>query len=85
MGETVPDAKVTKNFTLYQERALHAPVTVTRRGRPSVVILAADEYERLRMLDRQALSVTELTEADIEAIGTARIPEDQRYRTDNLR
>jgi hypothetical protein len=31
------------------------------------------------------LSVTELTEADIEAIGTARIPEDQRYRTDDLR
>lgn len=85
MGETVPVAEVTKNFELYQERALHAPVTVTRRGRPSVVILAADEYERLRRLDRQALSVTELSDTDIEAIGLSRIPEGQRYRTDDLR
>ena len=48
MGESVPVTEVTKNFELYQKRALRAPVTVTRRGRPSVVILAADEYERLR-------------------------------------
>jgi prevent-host-death family protein len=85
MGETVPAAEVTKNFELYQDRALHAPVTVTAHGRPSVVILAADEYERLRQLDRQALSITELAEADIEAIAAARIPADKRYRTDDLR
>jgi hypothetical protein len=45
-----------------------------------VVILAADECERLRRLDRQALSITELSEADMAAIAAARIPEDQRYR-----
>ena len=28
------------------------PQLVTRRGRPAVVVLAADEYERLRRLDR---------------------------------
>ena len=58
------------------------------RPRPlanSVVILAADEYERLRSLDRQALAIAELSEADITAIATARIPEDKRYRTDDLR
>jgi prevent-host-death family protein len=85
MGETVPIAEVKKNFALYQDQALHTPVTVTSHGRPSVAILAANEYERLRSLDRQALSITELSEADIAAIGTARIPEDKRYRTDDLR
>jgi PHD/YefM family antitoxin component YafN of YafNO toxin-antitoxin module len=85
MGETVPIAEVKKNFELYQDRALLAPVTVISQGRPSVVILAADEYERLCSLDRQALSITELSEADIAAIATARIPEDKRYRTDDLR
>ena len=29
-----------------------APQRVTRRGRPVVVVLAADEYERLRRLER---------------------------------
>ncbi len=85
MGETVPIAEVKKNFEFYQDRALRTPVTVTTHGRPSVVILAADEYERLRNLDRQALSITELSEADIAAIATARVPEDKRYRTDDLR
>ncbi|HXQ47181.1 MAG TPA: type II toxin-antitoxin system prevent-host-death family antitoxin [Caulobacteraceae bacterium] len=85
MGEMVPIAEVKKNFELYQDRALRTPVTVTSHGRPSVVILAADEYERLRSLDRQALSITELSEADIAAIAAARIPEDKRYRTDDLR
>jgi prevent-host-death family protein len=85
MGETVPIAEVNKNFELYQDPALRTPVTVTRHGRPSVVILAADEYERLRSLDRLALSVAELSEADIAAIEAVRIPGDKRYRTDDLR
>lgn len=85
MGETVPIAELKKNFELYQDRALHVPVTVTNHGRPSVVIIAADEYERLRSLDRQALSIAELGEADIAAIADARVPEDKRYRTNDLR
>ena len=48
MGETVPVAEVKRDFELYQDRALHGPVTVTRHGHPSVVSLAADEYNRLR-------------------------------------
>jgi len=44
MGETVPIAEVSKDFERYQDRALHAPVTVTNQGRPSVVILAAEEF-----------------------------------------
>jgi PHD/YefM family antitoxin component YafN of YafNO toxin-antitoxin module len=85
MGETVHVAKVRKNFELYQDPALPTPVTVTRHGRPAVVILAAAEYERLRKLDRQALSITELSESDIAAIEAARTPKDKRYPSDALR
>jgi hypothetical protein len=59
-GINRPRSEVTKNFELYQGRALHAPVLVTEHGQPSAVILAADEYEQLLQLDRQALSITEL-------------------------
>jgi hypothetical protein len=33
----------------------------------------------------QALSIAELAEADMDAIALARIPEDKRYRTDDLK
>jgi hypothetical protein len=56
---------------------------VTSQGRPSGVILAADE--RLRSPDRQARSITELSEADVAAIAAGRLPEDKRYRADDLR
>jgi PHD/YefM family antitoxin component YafN of YafNO toxin-antitoxin module len=85
MGETVPTAKVKNNFGIYQHQALRRPVMVPSHGRPSVVILAAGEYVRLRRLDRQALSITELSKADIAAIATARIPKDRRYGTTDLR
>ena len=46
------------------------PQLVTRRGRPAVVVLAADEYERLLRLDR----------ADAPALGEllAQIPQDDQ-------
>ena len=46
------------------------PKLVTRRGRPAVVVLPADEYERLRRLDR----------ADAPALGEllTQIPQDDQ-------
>jgi prevent-host-death family protein len=85
MNEAVSAAEVRQHFDRYQDQALRNPVTVTRRGKPPVVILAADEYERLRQLDRQALSIHELSDADIAAIEATRIPEDKRYHSDDLR
>ena len=44
------DAK--NRFSAVVEGALSGvPQQVTRRGRPAVVVLAVDEYERLRRLD----------------------------------
>jgi prevent-host-death family protein len=85
VADAVTAREVQKNFGRYQDRALVAPVTVTKYGRPSVVILSAAEYERLKRLDRQALAVTELSEADIAAIEAARIPAKRRYRSSDLR
>jgi prevent-host-death family protein len=82
MANEVTARDVQKMFGRYHDQALAAPVTVTKYGRPSVVILSAIEYERLRKLDRQALAVTELS--DIEAIRAARIPKRQRYRSSDL-
>ncbi len=47
------DAK--NRFSAVVDAALSGePQRVTRRGNPAVVVLAVDEYERLRMLDSAA-------------------------------
>lgn len=77
MPHIVQAAKVQRNFGAYQDRALVEPVIVTKYGRESVVILSAEEYRRLRRLERRALAVTELSEEDIETIAHAEV--DHRF------
>ncbi len=84
MADKVAAADMQKNFGRYQDRALVAPVTVTRYGRPSVVLLSAAEYDRLKKLDRRALAAAELSDAEIAAIKAARIPRRHRYRSRDL-
>ncbi len=54
------DAK--NRFSAVVEAALAGdPQRVTRRGQPAVVVLAVDEYERLRLIEQaNAPSLTEL-------------------------
>lgn len=47
---SVQDAK--NRFSEVVEAARHHPQTVTKRGKPAVVVVAVGEYERLRLLER---------------------------------
>ena len=49
----VTSAEAQKNFGRYRQQALVDPVFVTQYGKPSVVIISAAEYERLKELDRR--------------------------------
>jgi len=56
---SVQDAK--NRFSEVVEAARRVPQTVTKHGKPAVVVVAVAEYERLRRLDRvQAPSFAEL-------------------------
>lgn len=80
----VSAAEVQKNFGAYREAALSEPVIVTAYGKPSVVIVAADEYERLRDLDRRVLRVDDMQDAQIEEMLAAEIPPALRYSLDDI-
>jgi prevent-host-death family protein len=55
----VQDAK--NRFSEVVEAARRRPQTVTKHGKPAVVILSADEYDRLRKLEHlKAPSFAEL-------------------------
>ena len=47
---SVQDAK--NRFSEVVAAAQHRPQTVTKHGKPAVVVVAADDYERLRYLER---------------------------------
>jgi antitoxin Phd len=56
---SIQDAK--NRFSEVVEAARRKPQAVTKHGKPTVVVVAADEYERLRQLERaQAPSFPEL-------------------------
>jgi antitoxin Phd len=56
---SVQDAK--NRFSEVVEAARRKPQTVTKHGKPAVVVVAADEYERLHKLQRlKALSFAEM-------------------------
>jgi PHD/YefM family antitoxin component YafN of YafNO toxin-antitoxin module len=68
---TVKGSDLAKSFGRYAQIAQREIVRVTTYGRPQVVILSPQEYERLRRQDRQALYTSELPEDLRQAIKTA--------------
>ncbi len=83
--ETVSAAEFQRQIGQYQDRALVEPVMVTRNGRERLVLLSAEEYRRLKHLDRLALPVTALSEADLAAIAAAEVPAAYAALDDELR
>ena len=50
---SVSSTECQKAFGRIRETALRTPVTITQHGRASLVLLAADEYRRLKARDRR--------------------------------
>jgi prevent-host-death family protein len=72
--EIVPSAHFQRKIGHYQDRALVEPVMVTSNGRERVVLLSADEFKRLKRLDRESLPVSALSDAELAAIANAEVP-----------
>lgn len=69
-------AEVQKDFRGFREKAEQEPVMVLHHSKPSVVIVAADEYARLRRRDKRAVPTDDLPEWLVDRIaGTEMGPE----------
>ena len=58
----------------YQDQAQREPVVIMKHNREHAVLLSAQEYHRLKRLDRQVFRVGELSETDVAAIAAAEAP-----------
>lgn len=62
---------VAKKFGAIADIARREPVLVQAHGRPQVVLLSPEEYERLRRQDRQVITAREIAPSLRAAIAAA--------------
>lgn len=78
----VTSAEMQQHFSAYREKATREPITITHPGQQSLVLVAADEFARLKALDdRQALYAWELPE-DLAAALDAALPAPETHEFD---
>ena len=73
---SVTSAEFQKGFGRYREAALKEPLTITNHGRESLVLMAADEYRRLKRRERRVMGLEDFSDADLAAIEASQPPAD---------
>jgi len=71
----VTSGEFTREFGRYRALAQREPVVVTHHGRDDVVLMAADDYARLRRYEQRAFHVTQLPDNVVDELGKIAIPE----------
>ena len=73
----VSSADVQKNFGEYRVAAENEPVQVMHYNKPSVVIVSAEEYNRLKARDKMSMPTEDLPEWLVEQIAASEM--DAKY------
>ncbi len=63
-----------KEFGRFRAIAHREAVTITNHGREDLVLISAEEYKRLRRLDRRAMHVSELSDEELADLEAVQIP-----------
>ena len=81
----VTTADFIKHYGRLADRALSEPLTITKNGHDRLVVLSADEYERLKRRDRRVVSAGELTDAEVALVAAAEMPAELTHLDDELK
>ena len=81
----VSTAEFIKSYGTLADRALIEPVTITKNGRDRLVVISAEEYERLRRRDRRVITPEELTDEDAALIAKAEVPAEYAYLDEEIK
>jgi prevent-host-death family protein len=81
----VTTANFIKHYGRLADRALSEPLTITKNGHDRLVVLSADEYERLKRRDRRVVSAGELTDAEVALVAAAEVPAEHAHLDDELK
>jgi len=74
MPQSVSSVEASKSFGRISRQALVAPLTITHHGQDSLVLMSVAEYQRLKNLDREVLTLSDFTDEDRATVAAARAP-----------
>ena len=74
-----------QSFGSLSDKARHEPVVITKHGRPSLVIMAAEEWERLKRRDRRVGLAVDLPDEWLEVVKLAKVPDEFAYLDDEMK
>jgi len=63
-------------FGALSDKARQEPVVITKHGLDSLVVMSAEEWARLKRLDRRVGLTAELPEEWVEAVRNAKVPDE---------
>jgi PHD/YefM family antitoxin component YafN of YafNO toxin-antitoxin module len=80
MKMRVSTAEFIKNYGTLADKALMEPVTITKNGRDRLVMVSAEEFERLKRRDRRVVRIEDWTEEEMARMskGIEQMAEDGR-------
>lgn len=71
----VTAGEFTREFGRFRALAHREPIIVTNHGREDVVLIAADDYARLRRYEQKAFHVSQLSREVVAELGSVAPPE----------
>lgn len=74
-----------QSFGALSDKARREPVVITKHGRDSLVVMSAEEWERLKRRDRRAGLTSELPEEWAEAVRVAKVPDEFAHLDEELK
>jgi PHD/YefM family antitoxin component YafN of YafNO toxin-antitoxin module len=80
----VTTAEFLKAYGTLADKALTEPVTITKDGRDRLVVVSAEEYERLRRRDQRAFRAEALSDADIALLEAATMAPEHGHLDEEL-
>lgn len=80
----VTAAEFQQDFKALSDKARQEPVVITREGRDSLVVISAEQWERLKQRSRNVGLTNELPEEWVEAVRRAQVPDKFAHLDDEL-
>ena len=71
MANVIAASQVQKRFGYWADQALRSPVIIQRHGHDALCLMSAEEFRRLKRLERLALDAGEISDAEARLIATA--------------
>jgi len=80
----VTAAEFQQDFRALSDKARNEPVVITQQGHDSLVVLSAEEWERLKRRSRNVGLTSELPDEWVEAARRAKVSEEFDHLDDEL-